>query len=101
VYFPNQLAHEGLKPWSVPTEAYFYVSDQDANAWVNIDSVLDLKLDAAAAHVSQFAPAMTKYRADWAPKDVAAMKAGLKARQLKHDGHTVEAFRIVGGFNQQ
>lgn len=101
LYFPNQRTHEGLMPWKVPTEAYFYVTEQDANAWVNIDDVLELKLSAAAAHVSQWEPAMTKYRADWDPKDLAAMKQGLKARQLKKNGHTVEAFRIVGGFNQQ
>ncbi len=29
------------------------------------------------------------------------MRDGLKARQLKRNGHTVEAFRIAGGFNQQ
>ena len=57
LYFPNQRAHEGLMPWKVPTEAYFYVTAQDANSWVNIDDVLDLKMDAAAAHVSQCPPA--------------------------------------------
>jgi LmbE family N-acetylglucosaminyl deacetylase len=101
LYFPNQRTHEGLMPWKVPTEAYYYVTAEDANSWVNIDGVLDLKLDAAAAHVSQWGPAMKKYRADWDPKELAAMKQELRARQLKRDGHTVEAFRIVGGFNQQ
>lgn len=101
LYFPNQRAHEGLMPWKVPTEAYFYVTAQDANSWVNIDDVLDLKMAAAAAHVSQFPPATEKYRAAWDPKELAGMKQGLRARQLKKDGHTVEAFRIVGEFNQQ
>jgi LmbE family N-acetylglucosaminyl deacetylase len=101
LYFPNQRLHDGLQPWKVPAEAYYYVTEKDANAWVNIDDVLELKLNAAAAHVSQWAPSTERYRADWEPKDVAAMKQGLKARQIRKDGHTVEVFRIAGGFNQQ
>ena len=38
LYFPNQLLHEGLQPWIVPQEYYFYVTDKEANYWVNIDS---------------------------------------------------------------
>jgi LmbE family N-acetylglucosaminyl deacetylase len=101
LYFPNQLLHDGLKPWNVPVEAYFYVTPKDANYWVNIDDVVDLKLAAAAAHVSQFEPSITKYRPDWDPKELDAMKRGLRNRGVKKDGHYVEAFRISGGFNQQ
>jgi LmbE family N-acetylglucosaminyl deacetylase len=101
LYFPNQLLHDGLKPWLVPVEAYFYVTPQDANYWVNIDDQVDLKLAAAAAHVSQFSPAMEKYRSDWDPKDLEAMKRGLGARGTKKDGHYVESFRIATQFNQQ
>jgi hypothetical protein len=36
----------------VPLEAYFYVTPQNANYGVNIDSVVDEKLQAATAHVS-------------------------------------------------
>src|SRR5271169_6163162 len=101
LYFPNQLLHDGLKPWLVPVEAYFYVTPQDANYWVNIDDLVDLKLSAAAAHVSQFSPAMEKYRPDWIPKDLEDMKRGLRARGTKKDGHFVESFRIATQFNQQ
>jgi LmbE family N-acetylglucosaminyl deacetylase len=101
LYFPNQRLHEGLMPWKVPLEAYYYTTEKEANAFVNIDSVLELKLSAGAAHVSQWSPSTEKYRPDWDPKDLQKMKDGLKARQLKRDGHTVEAFRITGGFNQQ
>jgi hypothetical protein len=62
---------------------------------------VDLKLAAAAAHVSQFEPSITKYRPDWDPKELDAMKRGLRNRGVKKDGHYVEAFRISGGFNQQ
>jgi hypothetical protein len=90
-----------LKPWLVPVEAYFYVTPKDANYWVNIDETLELKLSAAAAHVSQFEPSMSKYRPDWDAKDLDKMKQGLRARQARKDGHTVEAFRIATQFNQQ
>ena len=101
LYFPNQLLHDHLEPWHVPLEAYFYVEPGDANYWVNIDSVMDLKLRAATAHVSQFDPSIRKYRPDWDDKDLEKIKQGLRARATKKDGHFVEAYRISGGFNQQ
>ena len=101
LYFPNQRLHDGLQPWKVPMEAYFYVTPKDANYWVNIDDVVDLKLAAAVAHVSQWEPSIDKYRADWDPKTVADLKQRLRARALRKDGHIVEAFRVGAGFNQQ
>ena len=101
LYFPNQRLHDGLEPWKVPVEAYFYVTPQDANYWVNIDEVVDLKLRSAVAHVSQWEPSVNKYRPDWDPKTVADLKQRLRARAPKKDGHIVEAFRIGEGFNQQ
>jgi LmbE family N-acetylglucosaminyl deacetylase len=65
LYFPNQQLHDKLEPWKVPVEAYFYVTPKDANYWVNIDEVVDMKIAAAAAHVSQFDPSIRKYRPDW------------------------------------
>lgn len=101
LYFPNQRLHDGLEPWHVPMEAYFYVTAHDANYWVNIDEVVEKKLDAALAHVSQWEPAIHKYRSDWDPADRAKLRERLKARALKKDGHFVEAFRLSTGFNQQ
>jgi N-acetylglucosamine malate deacetylase 1 len=101
LYFPNQRLHDGLMPWKVPTEAYFYVVPTEANYWVNIDSVIDLKLSAAAAHVSQFEPSISKYRPDWDPKDLEKLKTERKNRAAKKDGHFVEAYRISTQFNQQ
>ena len=101
LYFPNQRLHDGLQQWKVPMEAFFYVSPKDANYWVNIDEVMDLKLNAAAAHVSQFSPSIDRYRADWDTKDLERTKQGLRARATKKDGHYVEAFRVATHFNQQ
>jgi LmbE family N-acetylglucosaminyl deacetylase len=101
LYFPNQRLHDGLQPWKVPVEAYFYVTAKDANHWVNIDSVVDLKLDAAVAHVSQFEPSITKYRPDWDSQVRETLKKRLKARATKKDGHYVEAYRVATSFNHQ
>jgi len=101
LYFPNQRLHDGLQPWNVPMEAYFYVTKNDANYWVNIDEVFDLKIDASAAHVSQWEPAIHKYRPDWDPKALDALKQRLRARAQKKDGHYVEAFRLGSGFSQK
>src|SRR5580693_3522137 len=101
LYFPNQLIHEGLQPFIVPEEFYYYVTDKDANAWVNIDSVVDQKLDAAMAHVSQWEPSISHYRPDWDQADLEKTKAEMKSQIPKKDGHYVEAYRNAAGFNQQ
>ena len=101
LYFPNQQLHEGLEPWKVPHEFFYYVTPKDANYFVNIDSVVDRKLAAAAAHVSQFEPSIHHYRPDWEPSELEKLKAGLRARVPKREGHYVEAFRVATGFNQE
>jgi hypothetical protein len=101
LYFPNQLLHEGLQPWLVPQEFYYYVTEKDANYWVNIDRVVEQKLDAAMAHVSQWEPSINHYRPDWDKADLEKTKAELKRHILKKDGHYVEAFRTTTGFNQE
>ena len=101
LYFPNQRLHEGLQPWLVPREFYYYVTEKDANYWVNIDSVVEKKLDAAMAHVSQWEPAVRRYRPDWDPAELAKTKAELRRQIPKKDGHYVEPFRTTTGFNQQ
>ena len=101
LYFPNQQLHEGIEPWIVPQEYYFYVTPKDANYWVNIDSVVEKKLDAAMAHVSQWEPSIHHYRPDWDPSTLDKTKARLRGRIQKKDGHYVEAFRNAAGFNQE
>ena len=79
---------------------FFYPSPQEANYWVNIDSLIDLKVDAAAKHVSQFEPSIHKYRSDWDPTELARTRGKLKGEQPKKDGHYVEPFRRATEFNQ-
>jgi hypothetical protein len=67
---------------------------------VNIESVADLKLEAAAKQVSQFEPSVTKYRPDWDAKALEKAKQEMRKEQPKKDGHYVEAFRYATGFIQ-
>ena len=99
LYFPNQRLQQGLQPYKVPEMYFFYPSPQEANYFVNIDSVAELKFDAATRQVSQFHPAASKYRADWNPEDLDKAKKELRDLQTRKDGHFVEAFRRATGFN--
>jgi len=100
LYFPNQKLQLGLQPYRVPLMFFFYPSPQEANSFVNIDSVMDLKVDAALKQVSQFDPGVTKYRPDWDPADRAKAGEELKKQQPRKDGHYVEAFRRATEFIQ-
>lgn len=101
LYFPNQLLEQHLQPYKVPSMYFFYPAPQDTNYWVNIDKVMNLKVEAAMKHVSQFEPAISHYRPDWDPKDEARTEAGLRKMQPKKDGHSVEEFRRATGFNPE
>jgi LmbE family N-acetylglucosaminyl deacetylase len=101
LYFPNQFIQDHLEPWKVPNEVYYYTTARDANYWVNIDSVVEDKLAAATAHVSQWEPSISKYRSDWDPGVLTRLKAELRAMAPMKDGHFVEAFRIASGFNNE
>ena len=100
LYFPNQKLQQGLEPFKVPEMYFYYPSPQEANYFVNIDSVAELKFDAAAKQVSQFEPAVNRYRPDWDPKDLAKAKEEMRQEQPRKDGHYVEAFRYATGFVQ-
>src|SRR3989475_4917193 len=100
LYFPNQLLQRGLGPYQVPAIYFFYSTPQEANYWVNIDAVMDLKVQAGTKHVSEEEPSISKYRPDWEPRALARFKAGLRERQPKKDGHYVEPFRRATEFNQ-
>jgi len=100
LYFPNQKLQQGLQPYKVPELYFFYPSPQEANYFVNIDGVEDLKCEAGTRQVSQFEPAVNKYRPDWEPADREKAKKEMRDEQPKKDGHYVEAFRYATGFVQ-
>ena len=101
LYFPNQLLQRNLQPYAVPLMYFYYTTPKEANYWVNIDSVMDLKVEAAAKHVSQFEPSIHHYRPDWAPADFAKLKTQLHTLQPRKDGHYVEPFRRATAFNEE
>jgi LmbE family N-acetylglucosaminyl deacetylase len=100
LYYPEHLLVDGLKPYRVPLMMFYYAATE-ANYFVDITSVIDLKLKAASQHVSQWEPSVNKYRADWDPQELEKLLAGLKARATKKDGKFVEGFRRATGFNPQ
>ena len=70
--------------------------------WVlHAKSLTWLKIEAASKQVSQFEPAMTKYRPDWDPQNVASLKEEYRKHHEKKDGHYVESFRYATEFNQK
>lgn len=95
LYFPNQRLAQALMPWKPAWVVLYYTKPADANVWVDIDSVAELKVRAAAAHVSQWEPAIRKYRPEWDPADLQKFSAGFKARMPKKNGRYVEAFRAA------
>ena len=100
LYFPNQLLQRNLQPYKVPLLYFFYTSPQEANYWVNIDTTIELKVDAAMKHVSQFEPAVRKYGPDWDSETLAATQEEFRKLHPRKDGHYVEAFRRATEFNQ-
>ena len=95
LYFPNQRLSQGLLPWKPQWVVLYYTKPSEANVWVDIDAVADLKVKAAAAHVSQFEPSIHRYRPDWDPADLEKFTAGFKARIPKKNGRYVEGFRAA------
>ncbi|MGO8734982.1 MAG: PIG-L deacetylase family protein [Terriglobia bacterium] len=100
LYFPNQRLERHLEPYAVPMTYFYYTTPQEANYWVNIDSVTQLKFEALSKQVSQFEPSIHKYRPDWDPSDLARLEKGLMSHLPKKDGHYVEAFRKAKSFNE-
>jgi len=100
LYFPNQRLQLGLEPWRVPAFLFFYTLEKDANFTVDIESVLDKKINASLAHVSQFEPGVHKYRPDWTPEDRRKAEQEVRAMIVRRNGRHVELFRYATDFNQ-
>ena len=101
LYYPEHLLVDKLQPYLVPNLYFFYTTTNEANYYVNIDATFDLKLDAVTKQVSQFEPAINKYRPDWDSADLARLKEDYRKEHERKDGHYVESFRFATGFNQK
>jgi LmbE family N-acetylglucosaminyl deacetylase len=98
LYYPEHLLVDGLKPWRVPLMMFYY-AEGEANYWVDITEVIDLKAQAVSRHVSQFEPSITRYRPDWDPQVLKTFLEGVKSRATRREGRYVEGFRRATGFN--
>jgi LmbE family N-acetylglucosaminyl deacetylase len=90
LYYPQHLLDEGLQPYRVPLAFYYYT--EDANYSVDITSIVDKKMEAAAKHVSQFEPSLSKYT----PEISQATLSGLRMwglSQMKDGKRYIEKFR--------
>ncbi len=90
LYYPQHLLDEGLQPFSVPVAYYYY--SQQPNYEVDITAQADKKIQAAAAHVSQFDPSTDKYSPDMPPATFNQIKMGFTAYNKSGDKF-VERFR--------
>jgi hypothetical protein len=101
LYYPEHLLVDKLQPYIVPNLYFFYTTTNEANYYVNIGSTFELKLEAASKQVSQFEPAITKYRSDWEPQNLVALKETYRKEHERKNGHYVESFRFATEFNQK
>lgn len=92
LYFP-ELEREGFKHHSVPV-AFFFFSNQP-NYAVEITDVLEKKLQASAAHTSQFGDMITGYDDTNLEEKRKALAKALMASPLikRKNGRVVEQFR--------
>jgi N-acetylglucosamine malate deacetylase 1 len=90
LYYPHHLLVENLKPYEVPV-AYYYDS-REPNYTVDVTEVWDQKIKAAACHVSQFEPSVSKYTPEMNEQTFAGIRAW--GESMSRDGDRfVERFR--------
>ena len=90
LYFP-ELEAEGLAPWDVPVVFFFYSAQP--NYTVDITSVVDSKVRAAAAHSSQFGLLVDRYDKARADAQRPEVERELKGRATAENGRYLERFR--------
>jgi len=90
LYYPQHLLDEKLAPYAVPLVYYYY--SQAPNYEVDITDLFDKKVEAVAAHVSQFEPSNSKYTPDMPVETRKQLYDGLKAASMSDD-RIVERFR--------
>ena len=81
LYYPQHLLDEGLKPYAVPVAYYYYSQEPDYE--IDITPHFEAKAKAATAHVSQFAPSVSKYTPDMAPDVAKAIRDGFAKSNIK------------------
>ena len=90
LYYPQHLLDEKLEPYAVPVAYYYY--SQEPNYEVDISDVLKMKIKAAASHVSQFEPSITKYTPEMPKETFEEIRVGFTKMHTDGD-RFVERFR--------
>ena len=90
LYYPQHLLDEGLKPYRVPVAYYYY--SHEPNYSVDISEKFELKVRAAAAHVSQFEPSVSRYTPDMPKETFDKLREGF-AQANREGERYVERFR--------
>jgi LmbE family N-acetylglucosaminyl deacetylase len=90
LYYPQHLLDEGLQPYRIPLAFYYYSTAP--NYTVDITSVFEDKVKAAAKNVSQFPPSLDKYSPDMSDETFQAIRAQATAMSKEGDKF-VEKFR--------
>lgn len=91
LYYPQHLLDDKLQPFHVKDVYYYY--SQEPNYEVDITSVFDLKIQASAAHVSQFEPSTSQYTPDMPDETFEQIRLGFSRRNAGINGKLVERFR--------
>ncbi len=90
LYYPQHWLVERLKPYTVPVAYYYYSTEPDYT--VDITKVIEVKIKAAAKHVSQFPPSLVKYRPTMSQLVFQGIRAWGLAKSKEGDRY-VEKFR--------
>lgn len=90
LYYPQHLLDEKLEPYAVPLAYYYY--SQEPNYEVDITAIYETKVQAVAAHVSQWEPSTSKYTPELPDQSLKLIREGLKEASSSGD-KVVERFR--------
>lgn len=90
LYYPQHLLDEKLEPYAVPLAYYYY--SQEPNYEVDITAIYETKVQAVAAHVSQWEPSTSKYTPELPDQSLKMIHEGLKEASSSGD-RVVERFR--------
>lgn len=90
LYYPQHLLDEGLQPYHVPLAFYYYT--EEPNYKVDVTDIVEKKLKASAAHVSQFEPSLSKYTPEM-PKETYEGIREWGLGMMKDGDRYVERFR--------
>lgn len=96
LYYPQHLLVDGLKPYAVPVAYYYYSTEPNYTVDLSAAGMWEAKVDACAAHVSQFEPSLSKYT-EVMPEEAKTKLRESFERRSRDGDRFVERFRRVVG----